>query len=101
LLPAERRKSMPCVFSNRSISHESESRGAWNLGRVRPDHRSLRGAHAEPLIAQGEELGVRLESIVSKKVDGAYRSGPCRVWIRVRDPAMLRFIFRGLGARLD
>jgi bifunctional non-homologous end joining protein LigD len=24
------------------------------------------------------------EGIVSKKVDGAYQSGPCRVWIKVR-----------------
>jgi ATP-dependent DNA ligase len=27
------------------------------------------------------------EGIVSKKVDGTYRSGPCPVWIKVRDPA--------------
>jgi bifunctional non-homologous end joining protein LigD len=27
------------------------------------------------------------EGIVSKKVDGAYQSGPCRVWIKVRNPA--------------
>jgi hypothetical protein len=27
------------------------------------------------------------EGIVSKKVDGAYLSGPCRVWIKVRNPA--------------
>jgi bifunctional non-homologous end joining protein LigD len=27
------------------------------------------------------------EGIVSKKVDGAYRSGPCPVWIKVRNPA--------------
>jgi bifunctional non-homologous end joining protein LigD len=26
------------------------------------------------------------EGIVSKKVDGAYLSGPCRVWIKVRNP---------------
>jgi bifunctional non-homologous end joining protein LigD len=26
------------------------------------------------------------EGIVSKKVDGAYQSGPCHVWIKVRDP---------------
>jgi hypothetical protein len=24
---------------------------------------------------------------VSKKVDGPYQSGPCRVWIKVRNPA--------------
>jgi bifunctional non-homologous end joining protein LigD len=27
------------------------------------------------------------EGIVSKKVDGTYRSGPCPVWIKVRNPA--------------
>jgi bifunctional non-homologous end joining protein LigD len=27
------------------------------------------------------------EGIVSKKIDGMYRSGPCRVWIKVRNPA--------------
>src|SRR5215475_2886610 len=27
------------------------------------------------------------EGIVSKKVDGTYRSGPCRVWIKVCNPA--------------
>jgi bifunctional non-homologous end joining protein LigD len=30
------------------------------------------------------------EGIVSKKVDGAYRSGPCPVWIKVRNPASSR-----------
>jgi bifunctional non-homologous end joining protein LigD len=29
------------------------------------------------------------ESIVSKKIDGTYRSGPCRVWIKVRNPASI------------
>jgi bifunctional non-homologous end joining protein LigD len=29
------------------------------------------------------------EGIVSKKVDGAYKSGPCRVWIKVRNPATI------------
>jgi len=27
------------------------------------------------------------EGIVSKKIDGTYRSGPCPVWIKVRNPA--------------
>jgi bifunctional non-homologous end joining protein LigD len=30
------------------------------------------------------------EGIVSKKVDGTYRSGPCRFWIKVRNRASLR-----------
>jgi bifunctional non-homologous end joining protein LigD len=29
------------------------------------------------------------EGIVSKKVDGTYRFGPCRVWIKVRNPASI------------
>jgi ATP-dependent DNA ligase len=34
-------------------------------------------AHAYQLVAEG---------IVSKAVDGTYRSGPCRVWIKIRNP---------------
>jgi bifunctional non-homologous end joining protein LigD len=29
------------------------------------------------------------EGIVSKRVDGAYRSGPCRGWVKVRNPASI------------
>jgi bifunctional non-homologous end joining protein LigD len=29
------------------------------------------------------------EGVVSKKVDGVYQSGPCRVWIKVRNPASI------------
>jgi hypothetical protein len=29
------------------------------------------------------------EGIVSKQVDGTYRSGPCRAWIKVRNPARI------------
>jgi hypothetical protein len=29
------------------------------------------------------------EGIVSKKVDGTYRSGPSRAWIKVRNPASI------------
>jgi bifunctional non-homologous end joining protein LigD len=29
------------------------------------------------------------KGIVSKKVDSTYRSGPCRVWIKVRNPASI------------
>jgi bifunctional non-homologous end joining protein LigD len=35
------------------------------------------------------------EGIVSKKVDRTYRSGPCRVWIKVRNPASQRERVRG------
>jgi len=29
------------------------------------------------------------EGIVSKKVDGTYRSGPCPVWVNVRNPTSI------------
>jgi bifunctional non-homologous end joining protein LigD len=29
------------------------------------------------------------EGIVSKRADGTYRSGPCSVWIKVRNPASI------------
>ena len=29
------------------------------------------------------------EGIVSKGVDGTYQSGPCRVWIKVHNPASI------------
>jgi ATP-dependent DNA ligase len=37
------------------------------------------------VFAHACQLGA--EGIVSKKVDGAYQSGPCGVWIKVRNPA--------------
>jgi bifunctional non-homologous end joining protein LigD len=37
------------------------------------------------VFAQACRLGA--EGIVSKRVDGTYRSGPCSVWIKVRNPA--------------
>jgi bifunctional non-homologous end joining protein LigD len=37
------------------------------------------------IFAHACQLGA--EGIVSKKVDGTYRSGPCRVWAKVRNPA--------------
>jgi hypothetical protein len=39
------------------------------------------------VFAHACQLGA--EGIVSKKVDGAYQSGPCRVWIKVRNPASI------------
>jgi bifunctional non-homologous end joining protein LigD len=35
------------------------------------------------------------EGIVSKRVDGVYLSGPCRVWIKVRNPASIAARFLG------
>jgi bifunctional non-homologous end joining protein LigD len=39
------------------------------------------------VFAHACQLGA--EGIVSKKVDGAYQSGPCRVWIKIRNPASI------------
>jgi bifunctional non-homologous end joining protein LigD len=39
------------------------------------------------VFAHACQLGA--EGIVSKKVDGSYQSGPCRVWIKVRNPASI------------
>jgi bifunctional non-homologous end joining protein LigD len=39
------------------------------------------------VFAHACQLGA--EGIVSKRVDGTYRSGPCRVWIKVRNPASI------------
>jgi bifunctional non-homologous end joining protein LigD len=41
--------------------------------------------HSPVIFAHACRLGTK--GIVSKKVDGAYQSGPCRVWINVRNPA--------------
>jgi bifunctional non-homologous end joining protein LigD len=39
------------------------------------------------VLAHACRLGA--EGIVSKKVDSTYRSGPCRVWIKVRNPTSI------------
>jgi bifunctional non-homologous end joining protein LigD len=39
------------------------------------------------VFAHACQLGA--EGIVSKRVDGTYRSGPCRLWIKVRNPASI------------
>jgi bifunctional non-homologous end joining protein LigD len=39
------------------------------------------------VFAHACQLGA--DGIVSKKVDGTYCSGPCRVWIKVRNPASI------------
>jgi bifunctional non-homologous end joining protein LigD len=46
------------------------------------EHISENGA---TVFANACRLGA--EGIVSKRVDGTYRSGPCRVWIKVGNPA--------------
>jgi bifunctional non-homologous end joining protein LigD len=40
-------------------------------------------------IVFGHACRLGTEVIVSKRVDGTYRSGPCRVWIKTRNPASI------------
>ena len=39
------------------------------------------------VFAHARQLGA--EGVVSKRADGAYQSDPCRVWIKVRNPASI------------
>jgi bifunctional non-homologous end joining protein LigD len=39
------------------------------------------------VLAHACRLGA--EGIVSKRIDSTYQSGPCRVWINVRNPASI------------
>jgi hypothetical protein len=48
-----------------------------------------RGNAAGRLTAFAHACRLGAEGIVSKKVDGTYRSGPSRVWIKVRNPASI------------
>jgi len=40
--------------------------------------------HGDRLFAAARKLG--LEGIVSKKLDAPYRSGPSKIWIKVKNP---------------
>jgi hypothetical protein len=51
-----------------------------DIWRALPDDGATVFAHACRLGAEG---------IVSKRVDGTYQSGPCHVWIKVRNPASI------------
>jgi hypothetical protein len=62
--------------------------GADSLGSHRLQTLLLRTTSREQPIQRYKSLGRGLaEGIVSKRVDGTYRSGPCPVWIKVRNPA--------------
>ena len=57
-------------------------------------------AEDDPIVfAHACRLGA--EGIVSKKVDGTYRSGLSRVWIKVRNPAISRRNGRGARNGID
>jgi bifunctional non-homologous end joining protein LigD len=71
-----------------AISHSWTARPRWRLLRNTKAGILLNEHIAEDgltVFAHACRLGA--EGIVSKKVDGQYRSGPCRVWIKVRNPA--------------
>ena len=62
--------------------------GRRNVGIVLNDHTDARGAL---VFEQACRMG--LEGIVSKRLTAPYRSGPCRDWIKVKNPdspAMIR-----------
>jgi bifunctional non-homologous end joining protein LigD len=82
------------------IEHDGEDlRGLPFLDRKAALARLLRGTEAgirlnehiaedgATVFAHACQLGA--DGIVSKRVDGTYRSGPCRVWIKVRNPASI------------
>jgi bifunctional non-homologous end joining protein LigD len=82
------------------IEHDSEDmRNRPFLDRKAALTRLLRNTEADILLnehiaedgpivfAPACRLGA--EGIVSKRVDGTYRSGPCPVWIKVRNPASI------------
>ena len=63
-------------------------RRRWRGCCARPRPASCSNEHlGRPYRLRACRLGA--EGIVSKKVDGTYRSGPCRVWIKVRNPASI------------
>jgi bifunctional non-homologous end joining protein LigD len=70
-------------FLNRKAALASSLRDT-KAGILLNEHVAVDGAtvfaHACRLCAEG---------IVSKRIDGTYRSGPCPVWIKVRNPASI------------
>jgi bifunctional non-homologous end joining protein LigD len=56
---------------------------------ARPTPASCSNEHLGRLYRLRACLPARCRGIVSKKVDGTYRSGPSRVWIKVRNPASI------------
>jgi hypothetical protein len=73
LVAAPRRKRRPTDDERRALS------------------RAFCSTNTSPRMALPSLRTCRLgaEGIVSKRIDGTYRSGPCSVWIKVRDPASI------------
>ena len=70
-------------FSNRKAALARLLRGT-KLGVLLNEHVAEDGT---TVFAHACRLGA--EGIVSKRVDGTYRSGRCSVWIKVRNPASI------------
>jgi bifunctional non-homologous end joining protein LigD len=49
----------------------------------------LRGVAGDGPLVLARACRLGAEGIVSKKVDGKYRSGPCSAWVKVRNPASI------------
>lgn len=71
LLPLNMRKQLLAHLLHRSTS-----------GIVYADH--LEGGEGVPMFDAAYKIG--LEGIVSKRRDMAYRSGPCKHWIKIKNP---------------
>jgi hypothetical protein len=72
----------------REVTQEQREAGAARLAAARAILLNEHVAEDGPTVfAHACRLGA--EGIVSKKVDGTYRSGPCPVWIKVRNPASI------------
>jgi hypothetical protein len=62
--------------------HSSTARPRWR------GYCAIPGLAIRPVVfTHACRLGA--EGIVSKKIDSTYRSGPCRVWIKVPNPASI------------
>jgi bifunctional non-homologous end joining protein LigD len=69
------------------LEHEAALAGCWAMPRPASCSTNTSSKMGPTVFVQACWLGA--EGIVSKKVDGAYQSGPCRVWIKVRNPASI------------
>jgi hypothetical protein len=73
------------------MSHSWTGRRRWRDSCPRPKAGILLNEHiaedGATVFAHACRLGA--EGIVSKRIDSTYCSGPCRLWIKVRNPASI------------
>jgi hypothetical protein len=74
-----------------AISHSSTARPRSRVccATPRPASYSTNTSPRTALVVFAHACWLGAEGIVSKRVDSTYRSGPCRVWIKVRNPASI------------